>query len=88
MVFSHHEVAYIKLLSFCNKGIHVHNLVFFYKLLEISLVSFYFTVFVNKVLFFKSCFYFLSSLSSFSFFLALSRLPNTFLRMTTQDMVG
>ena len=50
---------------------HVHSLVFI-KLLEISSVSFYFTAFVNKVLFLSLAFIFslLSLLSLLSLFLS------------------
>ena len=50
----------------------------------INSVSFHFTAFVNKVLFFV-LFYFLSSLSSFSHFPGCQ---THLLRMTTQEMLG
>ena len=50
---------------------------------------FSFTVFVNKLFLFLVLLLFsLFSLFFLSFLLSLSRLPNTFLRMTTQDMFG
>ena len=66
LVFSHLEVAYISSSRFVI--MHVHSLVFI-KLLEISSVSFYFTAFVNKVLFLSLVFIF-SLLSLLSLFLS------------------
>ena len=72
LVFSYLEEAYISPSRFVT-NIEVFG-EFFVK--QDKVVSFHFTAFVNKVLFFfRFCFYFFSLFSLF--FLSLSRLPNT-----------